>query len=425
MADTTYYISDQGSDTSPYDTMLKGANAKASAEALATDGNNTFFYASDHAEDINASFGLKAGVSGAPNKHISVNRSTEIEETMVVGGGHLGVLVTTYEFYLFSHVINRGLNILVADDLTWNVDKVRGHIIEKGQLTVTDDFVLDEGTNEVYVEFRNVDYLQRTAGTMALSRCVFNWFGGTFSFIVSGAINTQLFSLSITEGVTIYVEGVDFQDLDAGDYLVSNPRERAIVKFVGCKVPSAMAGLMTGTIIEPQVKVNFLNVSSEDTQINIAAYRYQGLVTDDDSIYTGSTQKSLEFDANSNVEEGLDGLTYTLCRGYSTANPTFEVELVADEATALTDNDIWLEIYGPDDTTGALSLITKTRASDINNPTTLTSSSASWTGAGGFTNEQKRKITKSLTGYQAGVYRIDVVVAKDIVAYADFDVSVS
>lgn len=409
-------------DPSQSDNWTNAFTTLATAQAAMSNGD-VLYIASDHAETISAHTVITAGALGSSRQFVSIDRTTGAYETMQNGGGSLNLAGGSYRLSFSGWNLVLGLKALIGDDLS-TIAGLPGTILRDCLFEVNDDFDFVSSNNGA-TEFHNVDYVQKTAGKFDAARGSFKWIGGSFS-ISGGSVNTNLFDFDSTdEGANIYVEGVDFQHLDSGDYLISEPIDRSIVTFVGCKVPSAMGGLVTGTIVDTQAEATFLNVSSADIQLDIAAYRYCGLVTDETSIYLGASEKALEFDCNSNVEAGLDGLKYTLFRRYCSANPTLTVEMVCDEATALTDNDVWLEIYGPDDTTGALSLITTTKASDIINPTTLTSSSETWTGTSGFTDEQKRKISKALTGYQAGIYRIDVVVAKDIVLYADLDVTVA
>ncbi len=414
----TRYVSDEGSNTSPYDTMAKAATLITGAGQVAGD---TVLVESGHTEAQAANITIPGGSQGSPIIYISVNKSTEEEELMSVGGGSIGATTGGYDTSFGAWIITKGLdNIIASDEMKF----ISGDVTcINSKLTYDDNIYTGTTDHKQKTTLINTDITQITTGQIIFVRSNFEWRGGVF--LNSGNVATYLFSVSGAEGQTIVVEGVDFQRLTSGDYLLNAPIARSNIHIIGCKVPSGYAGLITGTINVHGVYIKAHNVSSEDTLIAIAEYSYQGLCTDEDSIYTGASELSIEMAANANVEAGLDGLQFELFHGYSAANPTFTVELNVDEATALADNDVWLDIFGPNDTIGALSLLTSTKASDIMNPTTLTSSSETWTGTGAFSNEQKRKITKILTGYQAGVYKIVVNVAKNITVYVDIDVAVS
>lgn len=420
---TTYYVYDAGSNTAPYDTWAKAAILFDTVANLMV-GDDICYVASDHSEAVAASYVLDGGSQGSPTNYISLDRLTDNYESMKDGGGSIGSLAGNYDLTVEIFSIAKGLHFLIGDDLLGTT--VTGVIFEDCVLEINDNFNANSTTHVSSIIFKNVEYIQRTSGQILITRSAFSWVGGSYGFGAGGVVSSNLFDFQgSSEGVSVYIEGVNFQGLDAGDYLTDVPNDRSNVRFVGCKVPSAMAGLLTGTITDPLCTAIFHNVSSADTQIDFAEYSYNGLCTDESSIYLGATQVSCEMVANANVEAGLDGLRFEIFRKYITANPTLTVELVVDELTALNDSDVWLEIYGPDDTTGALILITTTKSIDIMNPTALTSSSETWTGTGGFANEQKRKISKALSGYQAGIYKVVVVVTKNITAYIDSDVVVS
>lgn len=76
---TTYYLNNvDGSNTSPYDTMAKGAASIDTLDGLVAAGD-IILCAHDHSEDFGASKTLNfaAGTDALPIKIISVNRSTE------------------------------------------------------------------------------------------------------------------------------------------------------------------------------------------------------------------------------------------------------------------------------------------------------------------------------------------------------------
>lgn len=96
-----------------------------------------------------------------------------------------------------------------------------------------------------------------------------------------------------------------------------------------------------------------------------------------------------------------------------TTAQTATVETVRDNATALTDREAWLEISYPN----SASFPSYTNANDRNvNPFTAsgvsqTSSSATWTGTGGFSNVNKRSLDVPFTAAEVGLLRGTVSIA--------------
>jgi len=86
--------------------------------------------------------------------------------------------------------------------------------------------------------------------------------------------------------------------------------------------------------------------------------------------------------------------------------PTVTVHMVLDSATALEDIDVSLDCYYPKASDAGHEFVTSKPTYPLAAGATLTSSSASWSGTGGFTNEQKRKITLSLTGGRTGLAHV-------------------
>ena len=97
-----------------------------------------------------------------------------------------------------------------------------------------------------------------------------------------------------------------------------------------------------------------------------------------------------------------------------TSAQTATVEIVKDGATDLTDREIWLDISYP----ATASFPNYTAANDRNaNPFTGSAvdqpnSATSWTGTGGFTNENKQTVDVAFTAAEVGLLRGRVSVAK-------------
>jgi len=396
---------------------------------------DTIYRASDHQEAPGSSQIITSlGSWGDPCITLSVNRTTGVIESMLAAGGYYDLTGGTYDLEVSGVAIDIGGYYKVGDDFVINDENAHWHMIN-GQMAFTDTVRIGAGTSglnsgllfeNMVVEAIGGIYFQLTGGSLI-------WRGGRL-FFNGGSVDNNLFDFSTSRPAQLFACGVDFQDLDGGDYLVEmagdGPYHESLI--VGCKVPAALGGLLAGNIGGGQKRCEFRSVSNSDIMYQRQFNDYNGDVNDETSIYrtAGSTfdsvNISLKFATNANAIVGLQPVRYQIFEQKLSANPTFEVELNADLAAALTNADIWLEIHSPNTTTKALvDILTTKPATYLTTPTTLTASTEAWTGTDGFSNEQKRKITQAITG-DSGMYQIFLCVAiPSVTLYSDLDVTVT
>lgn len=162
---------------------------------------------------------------------------------------------------------------------------------------------------------------------------------------------------------------------------------------------------------------------------------YAGSVKHDSGIYLtasrdAGTKISHKFASTANCNfasgrfYGPEMHAYNATTGSSV---TATVEVVLDSATAITDDEIWLEVMYPGSSTSPLGTwASDAKANILATATAQTSSTADWTGIGGFANPQKRKLTVAFTPQMAGVLVARVVIGKpSTTVYVDPDVRLS
>jgi len=97
----------------------------------------------------------------------------------------------------------------------------------------------------------------------------------------------------------------------------------------------------------------------------------------------------------------------------STSETTFTVEGVLDSAVNLQDDELWMELdYPVNNTDGLGGRATSRVALPLDSPSDLSSSSGTWTGTGGFSNENKFKLSVTVTPGRAGPITTKIFLAK-------------
>jgi hypothetical protein len=197
-----------------------------------------------------------------------------------------------------------------------------------------------------------------------------------------------------------------------------------------CKLPSSVS-VTTGSFASPNgFVVKMHDCDSADTHIRFSENRWEGTVTQQTStlIRTGGavqadgTAFSMLMAGNANTVNIFHPLASPEFSVYNTSvgsSMTATVEILRDNATALKDNEIWLEI----DYLGTSGTPVGSRGSDrmtnvLSTAADQASSSATWnTGAMSAPNTQKLVVT--FTPREAGYIIARVMLAANTSVYVD------
>jgi hypothetical protein len=406
-----------GGDNSDGTTWVKAYNALDDG-LLNVDADGIIYIASNHVETEGANYTL-----GSANDNItviSVQESTTTYETMVAGGGSVNTGVGAYDVIFTNNDIYVGLSFTAGDDVFFNTASKTLNFIDV-TFTVADFFKMT--LPDIAVNLYNSNIILETVGKIQLSvgGGLF-WKGGTFSFS-GGSVGLYLFDLSSTSGGNIIVEGVDFQDLDGGDSLVSGALAAGWnVLFKRCKVPAALGALMGGAITGPAYRARFHSVSNSDIIYQFQENYYEGQINEDtgvylDATYDGSNGYSAKMVSLATVKEWILPLRFKLAEIWiSATGKTLTVELLTDNVT-LQNDEFWIEVEYPDSTTKALGNILSTKSATI--VTTPVNLTASGKGAGDWTGESGtpvyQKTVADFTGVAdeaVGMYTVWACLAK-------------
>lgn len=189
------------------------------------------------------------------------------------------------------------------------------------------------------------------------------------------------------------------------------------VVFENCKLGSNYTGpfgttgitLTSGTWLTGATSVTLINTDNANTTYSFAYADFLGTVGSINTIYANSGPQfsgaGIGWQIKTNAAAGTAKpfrTPFFNMWGTSTSAETPYVELIRDNATGLTDQDVWVEIdyvsaQGAAGPTGS-------QATSLNlNPitgaaNTYATSSTTWTGTGGFSNPNKQTVILAATG---------------------------
>jgi len=255
------------------------------------------------------------------------------------------------------------------------------------------------------------------------------WFGATSMYRINISFIGCTFTITdatLPAGFTIFnldnignnanslnLRGCDFSGV-AADYLIKHDESATSQNINTVYIENARLHADTTVFSNTPIKtfqpdlVHAQNVDSANTVSRIDLHEHEGEVTVDTSIYrTGgyapaSSAQSWLMESNANAVEFRAPLRIKLADlvADTSSAATFTVHIVFDSATDLQDDEIWIEVEYPDDTTAAFHFEDDRAADILATPANQASSSESWTGTGGFSNENKQQcaVTTTNTG---------------------------
>jgi hypothetical protein len=378
------------------------------------DANGTIYVASEHSQTVVASLNLGStnGTFANPITIISVDKDNSDAYLAMRDDSAPGKIETTgnnNHINIINSDIYIGLTLNAGDNLNFTTTNARYRLFDC-KFVVNDSVAISNVSNDGDQYWENCHYEQVTQGGILASNTIrFTWRGGSFSFN-GGVVTTSPFALSTGRGGVIDVSGVDFQDLNADDYLIAANDTAWDVRIRRCKIPAGIGGLISGTPVGTAFQAKFHSVSNSDIIYQLQENYYEGQVNEDvvtylDATYDGTNGYSIKMVSSANAIEWTRPLRFKLAEVWAGANPTMTVELNTDNVV-LQDDEFWIEIEYPDGTTGALGGLdlTSRSATIVTSPTNLTTSTAAWTES--FGTEKPQSIEVTIANGQEGVHTV-------------------
>lgn len=215
--------------------------------------------------------------------------------------------------------------------------------------------------------------------------------------------------------------------------------------FINCKLNNASFSLPGQGSINAGQFVEAINVSSSDSILHYAYASYNGEIRSIKTIYltTGASQYkeadgsmvsySLEINPNTTIAKTQAIYTPWVSKFIGgTGSKTVSMEVAYDAAVALTDNECFIEVeYFSEtgtpkgDVAHSAPVITGAIRDPLVTGSSLSDTSAAWTGTSGWTNKKTHTLSKTVTINQQGYVRCRIGVCKDVTVYVNQTITVS
>jgi hypothetical protein len=258
---------------------------------------------------------------------------------------------------------------------------------------------------------------------------LFRWEGGS---IASGsAAVTGLFVASTLANLEI--SGVDLSNAAQALNIFNTPVRGASIR--NCKLPASWSGdVVTGTLVQ-RSRMTLHNCDSGDTNYRVlvkdlyGAQSQETVIVRTDGATDGTTPLSWRLVTTSSADSSIRRFeSGEIVRWNETTGSaiTATVEILHDSATALDDDEIWLEVmYLGTSGVPLGTWISDAAASVLATPAAQTASTVAWTTTG-ITDVNKQKLAVTFTPQEKGFIHARVVmgVASKTV-YVDPKITVS
>jgi len=223
--------------------------------------------------------------------------------------------------------------------------------------------------------------------------------------------SNNIFSEFLYTGVNnpvAIMSSCDFSGCLVNDFIYDSRYKAANIQFKNCRMPASFAFEKARLYNDSQIPFTFHNCDNNNTTLRLHERYYNGMIDSEFSIYRtagardeNSTHLSLKVVSEAEVIPWARPLRFKLAslRLDTSSAKTLTVHFAQDGATTpLQDDEAWIEVSYPDDTTAAYHWQVD-RAADIQaTPVNQADSSEAWTGLSGTNKRQKLEVTTSETG---------------------------
>ncbi len=426
MADR-YTRSPDGSDA---DNGTTWALAKATVTgvcAIDTAGDNLYI-SSVHSETSGSAVTLSFAGSGLnPVRLLSVDDSAQPPTALAAGAAisNTGSGAINLNGSLYAH----GITFSSGGYITFN--NSGGHGIQrfvncKFRSTAGGSgggWAVSQQNAQIKTIFENCTFKFDAAGTKFIAQhCVEIKGGG----LESGTTSPTSFITAGADGRAglLTIDGFDFSAGGSTMNMISNSTLGAYMVYItNCKMPASWTGLpiASGFLLGAGIRVEMHNCDSADTNYRLWAVDYYGSIRSETTLVKtgGSSDGTTPFswkmvsDSTSNYPAGpLESPKISVWNATTGSAVTVTMDILRDNATALTDAEIWLEVeYLGTSGYPLATFITDAKASVLATAANQTTSSATWTTTG-MSNPNKQKLEVTFTPQEAGYIQARVMLAK-------------
>lgn len=372
--------------------------------------------ASGHNETpvVNTTLAAISGDDANPICYISMNSATDAQLDGATFGPSTGVLDLT----LAWSGVTKGMHWQATDQFTISPD-VYMHFIG-GSLsllgTSSGDTFAFTG-DDTHLFFDGVEFSFGHASQLVLNSAR----GGVRRYrncaLKSGtaAINDFL-SQTVTLGGDVIIEGLDLSLGNTGCSVLFQFNATLgggaakHYSWYGIKLPTSGTVLGSATIGVFGARVEAYGVDTGGNTNGVYIADRAGTVDTDTAVYLDASGLfSFQFDASISAKARIEQLEFQVAEFAAAANSTITVHITEDNAAALNDDELWIEVDYPDATTATIRDVATTRTyTDTDNAAVTTEADPGWTGTGGFSNAKYYAPTLTISGGGSGLHRVRV-----------------
>lgn len=425
-----YYV--RSSDGDDVDDGLSWANAKATfgaAVALAAAGER-IYVDDDHQEtlagDTTYTF---AGTEGNPVKVIVVLTDTTTAVSnynsanqWIEGDTNNAHILIDGEVYFW------GIYLELGDGAAGFVSDNKTVVFEKSKIkldeTVGDQLGVQTDNSQLILLETDIEFNDSQARLYTYGPITLIWRGGTLT-----GNQDNLVEIGV-EGPQIEITGVDISSMVGGTILnLAETDERFHAKLKGLKLNATQPALITAGISPERGSEIIMDIADNGNTVYKFRREYQyGYAQDETTkvitgkaLYDGTNEFTVKMVSRATPTPTFyDPWRYHLTTLRETgfaANRAYTVHIAQDHASvqpdALENDEIWLEVVYPDDSTAKYNITTDKIATPTTTPAAQTTSTESWEGLAATTRLQELAVTIASADGKNGPVEIWVCMAKE------------
>jgi len=377
-----------------------------------------FVYIDDgHSEQVTlTTYTIKGSATKAnPIKIICVDKATD---TLSTGPIISSTGTMAFSNFGYSYGITYKCVTQFNMEIGWTLEHAGGDVLYMNKITIAAVALMGGHIKIINGNINLIDpdnYLYSLNGTL-------EWRGGTLT-APGGVVN--LISFAVDYGGMFIFEDVDLSAIGNGSSKVlfkasTATNIRSIIQCTRCKISADMVPCSAWNAANLS-RVLLHSCSDQNRVYDFYEESYEGIVQDDIAIYVtagSETPDAVHFSAkmvsSANVLDFYDpfeSIPITVWTN-STGAKTFTIEGVWDSAANIENDEIWAVFDAPSSNASGLGQVVSTRCALFGTPADVPASTATWTGTGGFANENKFKIQATITPGKVGPITARVYLAK-------------
>jgi len=403
---TMHVWSGAGASASPYDNWQKAAVNLSTAAGAAAAGD-TIYVAHDHAETAaGQTIAFTNGTLAAPIKVICGTRTGTATETGIsalattanIISSTAGFSMTSGVAYVYGVEFEQTYN---GGTATMNLNNASGanHTYESCKFLMTSTIsssIIRSGASgsTSSTPLTILKGCQFQFGSTSQSFCPGGHtevYGG--STILGSTPATYFAPGNTARGANVLVSGFDFSNLGTGFDLLKQGNDTQRVLIRNCKLPSGWTGEIHNAAPSAGTRWELINYGAGDTNYKFWTSDVYGQCKDETTIYRTSgaqdeaTPYSMLMVSTANVSwpgHSLRSLPIMQRHDAVAGNTvTVTVHICHDGASALTDQECWLELEHLANAVFPLASFSNDTTTITGSPTAQTSSGEAWTGDSG------------------------------------------